>query len=69
MTQLETLQEIAQRGPSAIADVQASRNTIYALRDKQLLKRAGFRHTGARGRPAKLYTVSARGQKLLQRTA
>ena len=69
MTQLETLKEIAQRGPTAIGDVAASRNTIYALRDKRLLKKAGVRHTGSRGRPAKLYDVSARGQKLLERAS
>lgn len=67
MTQIETLKQIAESGPVAIADVPASRNTIYALRDKKLLKRAGVRHTGSRGRPAKLYDVSAKGQRALQR--
>jgi predicted ArsR family transcriptional regulator len=69
MTQIETLKAIADRGPTAITDLPASRNTFYALRDKKLVKRAGFRSTGARGRPAKLYQVSAKGERKLAQVA
>lgn len=67
MTQIEALKAIADVGPVTITDVPASRNTVYALRDKKLLKRAGVKHTGERGRPAKLYQVSAKGERLLAR--
>jgi predicted ArsR family transcriptional regulator len=67
MTQIEALKVIAERGPTAITDIEASRNTFYALRDKRLIKKAGFRSTGDRGRPAKLYQVSARGEQKLAR--
>lgn len=67
MTQIETLKAIAERGPTAITDLPASRNTFYALRDHKLVKRAGFRHTSERGRPAKLYQVSAKGERKLAR--
>lgn len=67
MTQIEALKAIADNGPVTISDVPASRNTIYALLDKKLLKRVGVKHTGSRGRPAKQYEVSAKGERLLQR--
>lgn len=67
MTQLEALKIIAERGPTAITDIPASRNTVYALRDRKLVKRAGVRHLAARGRPAKLYQVSAKGERKLAR--
>jgi hypothetical protein len=69
MTQLEALRAIAERQPAAITDIPASRNTVYALRDKRLLRRAGVRHTGQRGRPAKLYELSKRGLTKLERAA
>lgn len=67
MTQIEALQVIAKQGPVALTDIPASRNTVYALRDRKLLKSAGKTATGKRGRPAKLYAVSAKGEKLLAR--
>jgi predicted ArsR family transcriptional regulator len=67
LTQTEALKIIADRGPVAIGDVGASRNTVYALREKKLIKRAGVRYTGERGRPAKLYELSARGERELAR--
>ncbi len=67
MTQTDALKFIADNGPVSIGEVPSSRNTVLALREAKLLKRAGIRHTGSRGRPATLYTVSAKGQKQLAR--
>ena len=65
MTQTEALKQFADNGPLSIGDVSASRNTVLALREAKLIKRAGVRHTGTRGRPATLYDISAKGQRQL----
>jgi predicted ArsR family transcriptional regulator len=67
VTQTEALKQIATEGPVAIGDIPASRNTVLALRERKLIKKAGVRHTGTRGRPAKLYEVSAKGKRQLER--
>lgn len=67
MTQNEALKQIAESGPLTISQLPASRNTVHALRDKKLIKRVGQTATGQRGRPAVLYSVSAKGERTLAR--
>lgn len=67
MTQTEVLKYVEQHAPVAISDVPASRQTVYKVRDAKLLKSAGTRRTGQRGRPASLVELSAKGRKRLER--
>ena len=51
--------------PTTVKEAGATQYRLKTFLERGLLKSAGTYATGTRGRPAKLYTLTAKGQKAI----